>query len=246
VTRVAGFECTFEELDAIGDALRLDVRPFPFQFPVHGELVSDRIALFRAAHDTLAAKGLIEGEHFSSSVSDLLPAFSRGTVAIAVVGSSDGHGLCARAVTDGRLGVLAVESGGGVRFSSVRPSSMVRAVVRLLPVVRAGSGVAVTVSSASAGSDDLSAQRYMHAVRPAPSSREIVDRIMRRPRSGSGYMTVTVRSKSPLTLSWIDTDVGRYLALPSTDRDGRVKVTYAPADRGVLEQNLTRLVTRLT
>ena len=37
------------ELDAIGDALQLDVRPFPFQFPVHGELIDERLCITGAA-----------------------------------------------------------------------------------------------------------------------------------------------------------------------------------------------------
>ncbi|HEX9337249.1 MAG TPA: ESX secretion-associated protein EspG, partial [Pseudonocardiaceae bacterium] len=56
-----GFECTFLELDVIGDALQFDVRPFPFEFPVHGDLIEDRIRLIQAAERTLAAKGLITG-----------------------------------------------------------------------------------------------------------------------------------------------------------------------------------------
>src|SRR5215469_8335668 len=95
-----GFECTFLELDAIGDALRLDVRPFPFQFPVHGELVDERIRLLQQVHGTLTAKGLVEGRRFAPDLEDLVGLFARGTLAIAVVGSSDGEGLCARAVTD--------------------------------------------------------------------------------------------------------------------------------------------------
>ncbi|HEX5494567.1 MAG TPA: ESX secretion-associated protein EspG [Mycobacteriales bacterium] len=251
------------ELDASGDALRLDVRPFPFQFPVHGELVEERIRLIQAVHDTLTAKGLIEGRRFAPELEDLVGLFAGGRVAVAVVGNVDGAGLCARAVTDGRSAVLAVECGQAISFESVTPPSMVRSVLGLLPVLRPGPGRSVTVTvdePVSVGrhrtpEEDLSDRRYLQPVRPKMDSTRvqeaIVDEIMRRPRVGSGYMTVTARSRNgresePVTMSWLDTDAGRYAVLPSVGPDGRLHVTYTPADQSRLDQSLSRLVELMT
>jgi hypothetical protein len=253
------------ELDAIGDALQLDVRPFPFQFPVHGELVDERIRLMELVNSALTAKGLVSGNRFTPDLEDLVGLFARGTLAIAAVGSSDGEGLCARAVTDGRFGVLAVENGQSIRFDPVTRASLVRAILGLLPVVRPGPGRSVTVTAdepVSAGrhaprrsEDEYAERRYLQSgSRPADSGatqRAIAEEIMRRPRIGSGYFTVTARNRNgregePLTMNWLDTDAGRYAVLPSTGPDGRLHVTYTPADLARLDQSLSRLVQMMT
>lgn len=255
---VRGFDCTLLELDVIGDALDLDVRPFPFRFPVHGDLVEDRHRLIGAAHETLTEKGLIDGRRFSPDLEDLLALFARGSLAVAVLGTVDGDGLCARAVTDGRSGVLAVQHDQFVAFDPVTPASLVRSVVGLLPPLRPGPGRSVTITvdepvspGAYRRDDDLSDRRYLQAVRPpansANSQSAIVDEIIRRERLGSGYVAVTARDRhgregEPLTLSWLDTDAGRYAVLPTVGPDGRDHITYSPADLGRIEHTLARLV----
>lgn len=255
-----GFECTFLELDAIGDALDLDLRQFPFQFPVHGEFIEERIRLLEAAHDSLTGKGLIDGPRFVPDVEDLLGLFARGTVAIAVVGSVDGEGLCARAVTDNRFGVLAVQRGQAITFDPVTPASLVRATVGLLPAARPGPGSSVMITDDQpipagrhrARDEDMSDRRYLQSGRSGTggsgaNQRAIVDEIMRRPRLGSGYLTVTTRNRNgresePMTMNWLDTDAGRYAVLPSVGPDGRTHITYTPADQARLDQSLRRLV----
>jgi ESX secretion-associated protein EspG len=262
VTR--GFECTFLELDVIGDALELDLRLFPFQFPVHGEFVAERVRLLEAAHGTLTAKGLIEGPRFAPDVEDLLGLFARGTVAVAVLGSADGEGICARAVADQRFGVVAVQHGQAITFDPVTPASLVRATLALLPPMRPGPGSSVMVTAdqpVAAGrhrvrEDDMSEHQYLQSGRSGQASSgsrqaAVVDEIMRRPRLGSGYLTVTSRNRNgresePLTMSWLDTDAGRYAVLPSLGPDGRTHITYTPADLARLDQALTHLVAQAT
>jgi hypothetical protein len=260
-----GIECTFLELDAIGDALGLDLRQFPFQFPVHGEYVEERIRLLGAAHDSLTAKGLIEGSRFAPDVEDLLGLFARGTVAVCVVGSFDGEGLCVRSVADNRFGVVAAQHGQSVTFEPVTPPSLVRATMALIPPMRPGPGNSVMITDDRpvpvpgrhrARDEDLSAHQYLQSGRPTSGGsggqqRAIVDEIMRRPRLGSGYVTVTVRNRNgreaePMTVTWLDTDAGRYAVVPSVGPDGRTHVTYAPADQARLTQTVSRLVAEAT
>ncbi len=259
-----GFECTFLELDVIGDALQLDVRPFPFQFPVHGEMVDERIRLIEAAHGTLTDKRLIEGRRFAPEVEDLLGTFARGQIAIALVGTVDGENLCARAVSDGRFGVLAEQRGHAINFDPVTPPSLVRSILGLLPPLKPGPGSSVTITVDQpapaaavrrAKEDDFAAHRYLQGTRQAASSSSaqlnIANDIMRRPRTGSGYFTVTARGRhgregDPLAVTWLDTDAGRYAAIPSTGQDGRLHVTYTPTDLPRLDQTLNRLVQLVT
>jgi hypothetical protein len=257
-----GFECTFLELDVIGEALQLDVRPFPFEFPVHGDLIEDRVRLIRAAERTLTAKGLVNGQRFADGVEDTLGVFARGRLAIAMLGMVAGEPRCARAVTDDRTAVLATQQGQTIRFELITPPSMVRAVLGLLPPAHPGPGQSVTMTTEpAAGSrrstpeDDLTGQHYLQASRvPGDSAgvqRAMIDEIMRRPRIGSGYFTVTVRGRNarestPLTMNWLDTDSGRYVVIPTTAADGRTHITYTPADQVRLEQSLSHLVHKLT
>jgi hypothetical protein len=255
-----GFECTFLELDVLGDALALDVRPFPFRFPVHGELVDDRIRLIEAAEQTLTDKGLIDGTQFVDDIHDLLGVFARGRLSIAMLGSCDGEPWCARAVADDRIGVVATQHGETIRFDPITPTAIVRSMVGLLPPARPGPGRSVTMTTEppiTAGrADDFDTRHYLQPVRPPKDSagvqRAIIEEIMRRPRTGSGYFTVTVRTRRdagespPLTMNWLDTDTGRYVVIPTTGADGRLHITYTPADQARLEQALSHLVHKLT
>jgi hypothetical protein len=253
-----GFECTFLELDVIGDALQLDVRPFPFDFPVHGDLIEDRIRLIGVVEQTLTAKGLIEGPRFADRVQDLLGVFARGRLAIATLGTVDGQLCCARAVTDDRIGVLATQQGQTIRFDPITPPSLVRAILSLLPPAPPGPGRSVTITTeppvARRPRQDEDVAVLVTTGQPHDSAgvqRAMVDEIMRRPRTGSGYFVVTVRGRNrreakPLTMNWLDTDSGRYVVIPTTAADGRTHITYTPADQARLEQSLSHLVRTLT
>jgi hypothetical protein len=255
---VRGFECTFLELDVIGEALQLDVRPFPFQFPVHGDLIEDRIRLIQVAERTLEAKGLIAGNRFVPELVETLGVFARGRLAIAMLGTIDGAGRCARAVTDDRLAVLAIQLNQRIRFEPITPPSIVRAMVGLLPPAHPGPGRSVTITvepetpkRRPAEVDDMAGRQYLRSGHTSGDSaavqRGMVDEIMRRPRLGSGYFAVTVRGRNarestPSTMNWLDTDSGRYAVVPTTAQDGRTHITYTPADLVRIEQSLSHLV----
>lgn len=261
MSAVAGFDCTFLELDVIGEALGIDVRPFPFDFPYHGDLMEDRIRLARVAEGTLEAKGLIAGNRFAPELTETLGVFARGRLAIAMLGTINGTGCCSRAVTDDRLAVLATQQGQRIRFDQITPASLVRSVIGLLPPTPPGPGRSVTITvepeqpKRRPSDDDESDRQYLRSSRPAGDSaavqRGLVDEVMRRPRVGSGYFVVTVRGRNarespPLTMNWLDTDSGRYVVIPTTGADGRTHVTYAPADLARLDQSLSHLVRSLT
>lgn len=257
-----GFECTFLELDVLGEALGLDVRPFPFQFPVHGDLVEDRVRLIQAAERNLIAKGMIDGPHLSDGVEESLTVFARGRVAIAMLGTVQGESRCARAVSDDRRAVLAVQRGQSIRFDPITPASLVRAMAALLPPARPGPGNSVTITAEpprpkhrAPRDDDMGPGSYLQSSRQHTDSagvqRGMVDEIMRRPRTGSGYFAVTVRGphsreQPPLTMNWLDTDGGRYVVIPTTAADGRTHITYTPADQARLEQSLAHILRALT
>lgn len=256
-----GFDCSLLELDLIGNTLGVDVRPFPFQFPVHGEHVEDRRRLVAVAQESLSAKGLIDGAAFAPEAERLITLFGRGRVAIVMLGDAGGRTYRVRAVIDRAAGVVAAQRGELVRFTPVRPESVVRSVVGLLPPLRPGPGSSVTLTTTPPDipnrrrqDEDFSALSYLETARPArdiPGGQwDAAEQIARRPRQGNGYFTVTARDRAghdgqPATLTWLDTDAGRYAIIPSTSADGRLHVTYTPADLARLEHTLSRLVSEV-
>lgn len=202
------------ELDLIGAALGVDVRPFPFEIPIP----PDRLPPAASPSPELLR---------------LVRTFGRGRIAVVLLGSSRRRSYRVRGVIGTPTAVVAVQRGEVVRFTAARPESLVRQVVGQLPPMRPGPGGSITIRPAEP------TESYLEAV---CSPRSQADHILSRPRLGSGYVTVTASGHEPLTVSWLDTDAGRYAAIP----DDRSYVTYTPADVRKLEQIVSRFVSRLT
>lgn len=223
-----GFECTLPELDLIGAALGVDVRQFPLEIPP-----ADREGLVPGVRKSLTAKGLVVGQSFAPGLRRALEILAHGRVAVAMLGTSRGRSHRVRAAQDGKVAVVARQRNGVVRFEPVPPEAMVRQVLSGLSPMRPGPGASVTVSAAA------TAGSYLEPVHPNSNQAAA---ILGRPRLGSGYVTITTARGEPASVSWVDTDAGRYAAIP----DDRDNVTYTPADLRKLEHLVTRLVTKLT
>lgn len=247
--------CSFTELDVLGEALGIDVRRFPFTIGHHGATRAERTRLVERVHRELTARGLVRGGDPVPELAEAVTLFARGPVAVALVGGAGGVRSVGLAVADERAGVVAVGRGESVAFRRCRPEAVVRGLVGLLPAMRPGPGASVTVGEPVAGrrEEDFSEFTFTSQVRAAPvpsatGQRAAAEEILRRPRLGAGYFTATRRGRDGReaelgAVGYLDTDAGRYAVLSDTDRDGRVVVTYAPADQAVLDRQLTRLVT---
>ncbi|KAA2261606.1 ESX secretion-associated protein EspG [Solihabitans fulvus] len=245
-------------MDVLGDALRLDVRRFPFTIPHHGETTEERVALVGAVHRDLTARGLVWGGEFAPELTEALTLFAGGRVTVAMVGSAGRTQRHALAAADDRVGVLAVQQGETVRFELVEPDALVPGLLGLLPPLHPGPGASVTVADDTAVSrrrakdfEEATFTSSVNAPRGAPDGqRHAAEDILRRPRLGGGYFTVAARGRhgresEPATMNWVDTDVGRYAAMPDIGRDGRMRVTYSPADSGRLGRYLTALLVQV-
>ena len=217
-------ECSLLELDVVGDTLGLDVRPFPFDFPVPGDHAGERARLIGVATRGLIEKGLTDGQSWSPELSRSVELFATAP-AIAMLGRAGKRNYCVRASSDGDQAVLAHFQGSVVRFEAIEPPALIRSLVSLLPPMRPGPGEAVDV--------------------PLPGRHQRIDEtdpqfaaaraLLERPRLGEGYFVVDDGSAAG-TLNWLDTDAGRYAVIPA---DGYA--TYAAADLARLDQELTRL-----
>ncbi|MEO6090079.1 MAG: ESX secretion-associated protein EspG [Umezawaea sp.] len=249
--------CSFAELDVIGEALRVDVRRFPFTIGHHGATREERIGLVEAVHRDLLGRGLISGTEFAPELVTALHVFALGHLTIALVGTAGHTRPVALAAADGRTGVVAVQHGESIGFRLIAPDAVVRGLVGLLPAMRQGPGSSVTVTDTSTPvrrrqvEDDFSEQTFtakVKAVVPsATGDRAVAEEILRRPRLGTGYFLASARGRNGQettlgTLNYLDTDAGRYAVIQTTSSDGRVAATYTPADQAALDRHLTRIV----
>src|SRR5205807_5726890 len=131
---------------------------------------------------------------------------------------------CGRASSDGDRAVLALFQGQLVRFETIEPRALIRSVVGLLPPMRPGPGEPLDVSLPGRH------QRVDETDPQFAAARALLER----PRLGEGYFVVDDGSAIG-TLSWLDTDAGRYAVIPA---DGYA--TYAAADLVRLDRELTR------
>jgi ESX secretion-associated protein EspG len=258
---MAEVDLSLLELDLIGAALALDVRRFPLiDVPWHGELLADRARLAEAAHRGLAARGLLRGPRLAPDLERLVTAYARAPLSVALSGSTHDRPYRARAGVLDSVGVLVDQRGERVRLRPFDPAGLVGRVLALVPTMRPGPGPAVTITAPDTPArrrvedEDFAGETFLEQVRPVRDSAgqqwEAVRRIFDRPRLGSGYAAVFTRDArgqdgEPVTVSWLDTDAGRYLALPERGPDGRLHVSYAPADHARLAQTLERLVSRV-
>jgi hypothetical protein len=125
-------ECTFVELDAVGEALGLTLRRFPFTFPHYGNGI-DRAALRAQVGVSLAARGLLRGNRFTPELQDTLTLFGTGEPAIGLFGTAGDEQLAALGVFDADRGLVATPHDEGIRFVSLPRDEVVPMLVAQLP-----------------------------------------------------------------------------------------------------------------
>lgn len=251
--------CSFAALDVLGEALRINLRRFPFAIPHHGATREDRIRLVEAVHHDIVARGLVRDGEFVPELVEALHVFARGHLMIALIGTAGEAQptAVAVAVADDRTGVVAEQQGETVVFRLCQPDAIAPGLVRLLPPMRSGPGVSITVTDTSVpvgrrrADEDFSEMTFRTQVKvtgPSPAGqRAAAEEILRRPRLGAGYFLVSARGRHGRetelgTINYLDTDVGRYAVIPTTAPDGRLAATYTPADQAALDRHLNRII----
>lgn len=241
--------CSLAELDAVGDALSLDVRRFPFTIGHRGTTLEERVALVEAVHRDLAARDLVRGAEFAPDLVERLRLFAGAPLGIALVGADRDTPLVALAVSDGRDGVLAVRRGEAVEFHRHSSATVVPALVGLLPDLPPGPGTAVVVQAPAPKppDEDFSQFRFTAGVRPAPTAEAAVAEILRRPRTGAGYFSAAARRGRREvelgTVSYVDTDAGRWAVLSGSGPNGTPDTTFVPMDRWSIGRHLASFLT---
>jgi ESX secretion-associated protein EspG len=248
----ASFTLSLAAVDILAEALGVDCRRYPFQLPGIGDFVEDRVRIAQAVFADLGRRGLVRNERLDPDVADALRLMSRYQVAIAVLGTLDDEsGLYARVSAGTDRGLLVMQEGQIFRFEFIRPESLTRTAVSLLPRLRPGYGQSVTITTATPSAVE-EPQGFAKPMRPArtPSQSQLLaaQEMLRKPRTGAGYFVVSAMDPSGREtrapgLSWLDTEEGRYMAQANADLSGG---TFAPADTIRLVQQLEDLIESLT
>jgi hypothetical protein len=127
-------ECTFTELDAVGEALGLTLRRFPLTFPYYGNGI-DRTALRAQVGASLAARGLLRDNRFAPELRDTLTLFATGEPAIGLFGTAGDEQLAALGVFGLEHGLVATPRDEGIRFELMPHHEVVPTLVGLLPAM---------------------------------------------------------------------------------------------------------------
>lgn len=243
------YSLSLAAVDVLSQSLDLNPRLFPFEIPSIGQLVEDRIRIGKAVFADLDRRGLITRGRLDPDLRTALTTLADYHVAVAAMGTLDKERkLFARASAAADSGVLAVLEGQRLRLELIRPTALAVTMVGLLPKLDAGPGQSVTLTKpASVGARD---ERFatVRGSRSADPMLRIAQSYLTRPRTGSGFFSVSGRDRVGREIrageiGWFDTDAGRYLNLSRPPgEDGQVHGTISPADAGRLTQQLGQLV----
>jgi hypothetical protein len=246
------FSLSLAAMDVLGQTLGVNVRVFPLEIPSFGQLEEDRVGLARAVFTDLAKRGLVQRGELDEDLTRALRALSDFQVAVAAMGTPEkDKKLFARASANPDTGVLAVQDGQQLTLSLIRPTALAMTMVSLLPKVDAGPGQSVTLAKPAAvgGRDEDGGFSSVSGVyRRADPALRIAEGYLTRPRTGSGFFTVSGKDRHGKEIDgggigWFDTDAGRYLSLTRpAGEDGQVYGTFSPADPARLTQQLGQLI----
>lgn len=239
-------------VDLLWERLGLDTKPVIFEIPGVGMTLDDRARIREEVFAELARRGLMRRGEVAPDLAAMLTLVGRAPVAVEAVGVlAGGRRLCARAVSDGRLAVLAVLADEALRLDRVRPTGLVPAMLELIGRARPGPGRSVSYPGAER--PEVRSGELLRRAYPAPTGfdgqRQQAQAFLAKPRTQLGLFIVVARDRNfreitQPALLWFDTAAGRYLGHARTGADGQTWTTYAPADNARLADQLTALLTQ--
>ncbi|MBC6446662.1 ESX secretion-associated protein EspG [Actinokineospora xionganensis] len=244
------FSLSLAAVDMLSQLLRISCRQFPFEIPSFGQLEEDRNRIAKAVFTDLANRGLVRRNQLDADLEAALTVTGDHDIGIGMMGTVEkDRPVRARAAAAGTTAVLAVQEGQTIRFELISPAGLARSLVGLLPGMAAGPGQSVQVVEAppQPKSDDGFVQQVRAPRSTSEAQLRMAAAMLERPRTGFGMFTVTTRGRRGRqadagTVSWIDTDAGRYLSLSRPSPDGSIRATYSPADSVRLTQQLGELI----
>jgi EspG family len=246
------FSLSLAAVDILLDQGKLGRAPFPFAVPHLGTTFTQRGQIRDAVFRDLESRGLMRGGRLDADVELALVTFVNSRVSVSAAARlDDGRALFARSASDGQFAIVVRQDENLLVFAETRPTSIVAAIVDLIPLVPAAPGQSVTVAKPATTPlrnrrpDDAGYNPFSQVRAPRQLSPQLrsVERIFEKPKLRVGQFTAFVQGRhgrqtdlSPL--AWFDTETGRYLMTTREAPDGQNWLTYAPADNARIAQQL--------
>ncbi|GHH28842.1 ESX secretion-associated protein EspG [Lentzea cavernae] len=232
------------EFEVLWQTLRLGRMPYPLDVPSEGATERDVKALQDRTIAGLRQRGIADDPRLE----DLMRLLGDHEVSVDAVAGL-GRTVRALAAASGGEAVLAVIDGDGVGLSEIRPTSLAREIVRVLPEGVAGPGSALSVrletlqqavalqeaeqeeesedpwGAADEELDDREA--LLKAGLSAQDARQM-DELAQNRVAGGQFGVTHGRHRADVVINWFDTHQGRYLMVRS---DGWLSLSPSDNDR---------------
>lgn len=239
--------------DILYSDLGLGEPPAPLRVRSVGATETDRREIRAAVYDNLAERGLFRAGELDAVVRDRLRVLANAVVYVeceALFELDQQEPLRAVAASTGRRAVLAVQPNRTIALTQIDDAQVFAAAVGVLPPLRPGPGLGVSLPASAFGSDGgVDDPVFGEGSRDRSPAwqrqlREVLA-IQARPVLGAGQFAVRVREDRGLRrqggVSWFRTDVGAYLGTVSEGRRGQDWISVAPADGDRIAARLAEL-----
>ncbi|RZS45072.1 ESAT-6 protein secretion system EspG family protein [Herbihabitans rhizosphaerae] len=246
----AGVSLSPLELDFVWEHLGLGEAPYPLEIVSHGHTMGERAELRDQVLTGLVGRRLYDGRDLDPDLEELLILLVRNSFTIDAQLALGGH-VRALAASRDDSGVLAVLTGEGLRLDPIRGSGIVHAVVALLPDLKPGPGVPVSLPKSvfSRAVDAFERNGYvefeaeLNAGGVTGRDMRTITTLVESRRHGGGQFAVNTvdqmgrRTRSEV-LNWFDTDNGRYMIQSSRSAGQEPWLTFSPSDAERLASRL--------
>jgi hypothetical protein len=138
------FVLTTHDFDLLWSDLGLARMPYPLDVPSVGATTAERERLTEDMYTRLAERGLAAANRIDGQLDELLRVLCHHEVSVDTVGYL-GEPIRAVAVTDGRIGVLAMLAAQHISLGQIRPTALAGSIVDLLPAGMPGPGRALSL-----------------------------------------------------------------------------------------------------
>ncbi|WP_232376637.1 ESX secretion-associated protein EspG [Amycolatopsis aidingensis] len=246
----ASFSAHLEELDILEEDLRLGRWVYPYEIPYASPTFTERAEQRARTWERLRESGLAIGDSLHPEVEDLLRAWSSPRVLVtqvATVTATDVRYLY-RGGWQGKLGFISQQSGDRLLFERLRPEQVVPEMVSFLPewpALRHNPATILTPArTGHSGEDELPVTDDSEGVER--SNRKAIEHFFTAPMLRYGIISCSAREPDTRaqrgreqqlgSLTWFDTDDGRFFAVTEQLPDGAQRQTFTGADNRRIAQ----------
>ncbi|MEU4251204.1 ESX secretion-associated protein EspG [Amycolatopsis sp. NPDC026612] len=215
-------------LTEVAAAIRRTALPahwHPFEIPSPGHTLEEHDRIMAAAWESLRARGLAGPEKLDIEVEQTLRAWTQPEVLIIVRAAevADGRQVFYRATIGHGLGVYSELVPDAISFVRIRPDHLVDSLIGILPLYAPLPVAALTLTQGPSRKPDIEAlQEYAQWTPHRHGTFELSTRI------GQGNL------RPVGTVTFVDTDGGRYLTFTEPLSGGESRLTFVPSDGGHL------------